>query len=189
MSKVGFKSTSYLKSDSFLVGNAAFSPNSYESIQTVTVGTAQSTITFSSIPATFTHLQIRAMSLNSSSGTDIRIRFNSDTGSNYRTHYLYGQGSSAVSGGGASTYITMGLTSLSSGNPEVLVTDILDYTSTTKNKTIRSLTGVDDNGSGYLVLYTGLWFNTPAAITQIDLSANTGNFNQYSSFALYGIKG
>ena len=167
------------------------STNSYESIATTTVGSGGSgTITFSSIPSGYEHLQIRAMNLGSASGTDVRIRFNSDTGSNYRTHYLYGQGSSAVAGAsGATTYATIALTSLSTDKPSVLVTDILDYRSTSKNKTIRSLTGMDDNGSGYILLYSGLWFATPAAITQIDITPNSGNFNQYSSFALYGIKG
>ena len=172
-------------------GAPPVAPNSYESIATVSVGSGGSgTITFSSIPSGYEHLQIRAINLGSASGTDVRIRFNSDTGSNYRTHYLYGQGSSAVAGAsGATTYATIALTSLSTDKPSVLVTDILDYRSTSKNKTIRSLTGMDNNGSGYILLYSGLWFATPAAITQIDITPNSGNFNQYSSFALYGIKG
>jgi hypothetical protein len=67
-----------------------------------------------------------------------------------------------------------------------LVIDILDYTNTNKNTTIRSLGGYDANGSGYLQLESMLWNNT-AAINQIVLG--TGGWAQYSSFALYGIKG
>jgi hypothetical protein len=71
------------------------------------------------------------------------------------------------------------------------VVDILDYASTSKNKTIRTLSGADINGAGGdLRLSSGLWFATPAAITSITLYANGGSsdFAQYSSFALYGIK-
>jgi hypothetical protein len=165
------------------------STSSFESIATVTVGSGgSSTVTFSSIPSTYKHLQIRSLNLCSVGADDIRIRFNSDSGSNYRHHYLYGSGSSAVAGGAAATYAAIGLTSLSTTSPTAFVTDILDYTSTSKNKTTRSLCGTDNNGSGYVLLYSGLWFATPAAITQIDISPNSGTFNQYSSFALYGIK-
>jgi hypothetical protein len=68
------------------------------------------------------------------------------------------------------------------------VFDLLDYTNTSKYKTTRSLTGHDKNGSGLIVLYSGLWLNT-AAVTSITVLPNTGNFNQYTSAALYGIKG
>ena len=171
-------------------GAPPVAPNSYESIATVSVGSGGSgTITFSSIPSGYEHLQIRAINLGSASGTDVRIRFNSDTGSNYRTHFIYGDGSTVAAGTSSTTYSTIALTSLTTSNPSAFVTDILDYTSTAKNKTVRSLMGNDSNGSGYAVLYSGLWFATPAAITQIDITPNSGNFNQYSSFALYGIKG
>jgi hypothetical protein len=64
----------------------------------------------------------------------------------------------------------------------------LDYTNTNKNKTARSLWGYDANGSGYVGLYSGLWRNT-SAINRIDYVPASGTFPQYSSFALYGIKG
>ena len=162
---------------------------SYESIATVTVGSGgSSTITFSSIPSTYKHLQIRGINLSSSSLTDVRLRFNSDSGSNYKYHLLYGDGSSAAAGAYSATYITMALGSIGTDKPSVSVTDILDYGSTSKTKTIRLLNGTDGNGSGYIVLYSGLWYATPAAITQIDISPNSGTFNQYTQYALYGIK-
>jgi hypothetical protein len=68
-------------------------------------------------------------------------------------------------------------------------TDFLDYTSTTKNKTIRSLLGQDNNGSGYIQFQSDLWINT-AAITSLTILSTGGDYiNQYSQFALYGIKG
>jgi hypothetical protein len=67
--------------------------------------------------------------------------------------------------------------------------DILDYANTSKNKTIRMLSGNDRNGSGDIILISGLWAST-SAINQIDLRLESAaNFAQYSQFALYGIKG
>jgi hypothetical protein len=71
----------------------------------------------------------------------------------------------------------------------VAVCDILDYTNTNKYKTVRSLSGHDQNGSGYVTLMSGSWRNT-AAITSITILRDSGgaNLTQYSQFALYGIK-
>jgi hypothetical protein len=69
------------------------------------------------------------------------------------------------------------------------IVDILDYTSTNKNKTIRCLCGFDANGSGNLGLVSGLWRNSGSAITSLELFPQSGVIAQYSSFALYGIKG
>jgi hypothetical protein len=68
------------------------------------------------------------------------------------------------------------------------VIDILDYADTNKYKTCRLLGGQDLNGGGRVYSMSSNWQKT-AAITQIDLSFETGNCMQYSSFALYGIKG
>jgi len=70
----------------------------------------------------------------------------------------------------------------------VSVIDILDYANTSKNKTIRALDGMDANGSGQVILNSGLWINT-AAITSVTLQASASSFTTASHFALYGIKG
>ena len=165
--------------------------NSYESIATVTVGAGgSSSIVFSSIPSTFKHLQVRALTANSSSkNSAIKFYYNSDTtDANYRNHYLFGSGSSTGAGTDGNT-AAMGV----SGNamttgPAAWVVDILDYTNTNKNTTLRSLNGYDDNGSGYVWFGSTLWLNT-AAVTSLTLNATAASFNQYSQFALYGIKG
>lgn len=162
----------------------------YDSIATTTVGSGgASSVTFSSIPSTYTHLQIRYS--GNAGSNDIFFRLNGDTGSNYIRHYLYGGGGSAAAGASlAQTSGSLGYgpvtadTNILGGS----VFDLLDYTNTNKYKTTRSLTGFDSNGSGLLVLYSGLWLNT-AAVTSITVLPNTGNFNQYTSVALYGIKG
>lgn len=163
---------------------------SYESIATVTVGSGgSSSITFSSIPQTYTHLQIRGIARRSSINDNTIVRFNSDNGTNYATHYLLGSGSSASAGAESSvTRIYVDVLTASASSYAASVLDILDYGNTNKYKTTRSLAGIDLNGSGTMFFSSGLWMNTNA-ISTIVLSLATGNsFEQYSQFALYGIK-
>lgn len=168
---------------------------SYESIQTVTVGAGgASSVSFTSIPSTYKHLQIRGIARANANIAGALIRFNGDTTSNYVFHELNGNGTAASAS--ASTTQTSALGSYitpSTATASIFsgfVIDILDYSSTNKNKTIRTLSGYDNNGSGLVGLTSGLWYATPASITQIDILAQSSNsFVQYSTFALYGIKG
>jgi hypothetical protein len=172
-------------------GGAAAAANSYESIATVTVGSGgASSVTFSSIPSTYTHLQIRYIARNSSLSSNTILTFNSDTTANYSTHYLLGNGASASAGAEvSSTYIYTDILSQTSTSFAPTVVDILDYANTNKNKTVRSLSGLDMNGSGTVWIASGAWRNT-AAVSSIRLVIGAGfNFAEYSSFALYGIKG
>lgn len=170
--------------------------NSYESIYSTDVGSGgTSSVVFSSIPSTFKHLQVRAIVRSTNTGTDAntRLRFNGDTGSNYRFHYLTGSGSGTPTSGdsGAASFAYAGLASGASSTAGVMgvqVIDILDYASTSKYKTVRSLNGVDNNGSGFIELDSSLWMST-SAINSLTLFFTTGNLAQYSSIALYGIKG
>ena len=127
------------------------------------------------------------MTLTGTATNDLRMRFNSDTAGNYAWHQLQGGGTSVVSGGNtAQTYIATGVVGGTS-NPSSGVVDILDYSDTNKYKTARTLAGIDQNGSGIIMFWSGLWQNTNA-ITRIDFDTNSGNFNQYTSIALYGVK-
>jgi len=166
-------------------------PPSFESIATVNVGSGGSSdITFSSIPSTYTHLQIRSFARLNSGSQGCTIRINGDTTTtNYYRHALEGDGASIYAYQGNVFPLFAAAVSTTSVFSAAIV-DILDYTSTNKNKTIRSLYGVDVNGSGGgVALYSGFRNNT-AAVTQIDLKPNfSGVFSEYSSFALYGIKG
>ncbi len=173
---------------SFSSGVAA-STNSYESIATTTVGSGGTTsITFSSIPSTYTHLQIRCLTGTSNPSSSMTINFNSDnTNANYRNHWLYGDGSSTGAGtDGNFSYIGVQGSGATTGMAAHII-DILDYTNTNKYTTLRNLTGYDNNGSGYVWYSSLLWMNT-AAINNIVITRNTSNFVQYSSFALYGVK-
>ena len=180
------------KYDDMLVGNAAYIPSNFYSIATQTVGAGgASSVTFNSIPSTYTHLQIRGIVREASGGFDQAfMQLNSDTGSNYATHNLNGNGSAAGAGATAST-TSMSVAAIPGSNQTAsifgaTVIDILDYANTNKYKTVRSLSGTDNNGSGYAWFASGLWQNT-SAVTNITIFS-TYNFVQYSQFALYGIK-
>jgi hypothetical protein len=167
--------------------------NSYESIATVTVGSGgTANVEFTSIPATYTHLQVRG--IGRGSFTDLTMRFNSDTGNNYSSHRLYGTGSSVGtdgedSSGAYGTYILYAARLSSAASVFCAnIIDIFDYANTDKYTTSRSLYGFDENGSGNIFLASGNWRNTNA-ITTIRLTPNSGTIAQYSQFALYGIKG
>lgn len=187
----GFKSLT--RYTNMLAGN--FIPwepaGAYESIATVTVGSGgASSITFSSIPSTYTHLQLRGI-FNSATQPQALLRFNSDSGSNYSYHQIEGNGSSAVAGAGTSTtsiiHFINGMESTTTAGNAFIV-DVLDYANTNKNKTTRALTGCDKNGSGQMFLVSGNWRST-SAITDISITTNAGTFAQYSQVALYGIRG
>lgn len=182
---------------SMLAGNAGFLPTSFESIATVTVGSGgASTITFSSIPGTYTHLQIRGIMRDTfSGGTGIgqcTIIVNSDSASNYAFHWLQGDGSTASAFGYANRNDgwfagAMPKDADTASSYGVMVSDILDYANTNKFKTYRDLSGVDLNGSGKVFFQSGLWRST-SAITSLTIYPNISNFKQYTTFALYGIK-
>jgi len=165
----------------------------FESIASFTVdATADLTVTFSSIPSTYKHLQLRAIALSNSDSVPVLLRFNSDNGSNYSWHALHGQGS--VAGASAGTSASSIITTLNANRglnasySWAYIIDILDYADTNKFKTVRALHGADYNGSGEVNLTSGNWRNTNA-ISTITMSMASSGFNQYSSFALYGIKG
>ena len=182
---------------SMLAGNTAYIPPSFESIATATGDGTATTLTFSSIPATFQHLQIRGIARRAS-GTgiaDISIRLNSDTGSNYAYHYLQGNGSTVSASGSASQTSILWSHILPGTNQTAScygagIADIHDYASTTKNKTLRLISGFHSNAGSTVDrvnLSSGLWMDT-SAITSVSLiSANA--FDTSSTFALYGIKG
>jgi hypothetical protein len=175
-----------------------FAPSgAYDSIATVTATGSETSINFTSIPSTYTHLQVRVIA-RQSSGTltvpALKMRFNGDaTGANYTYHILSGNGTAASSSG----FTAMGEIQLYAfaGNSSTAsmfgagVTDILDYASTSKNKTVRSIGGTDQNGSGLSQFISNGWLQT-TAISSIEIyGSQTNSFASGSSFALYGVKG
>ena len=194
----GFKSLN--RYYDMLAGNTTWNPwepaGAYESIATTTVGSGgAASVTFSGIPSTYTHLQVRCLIRSSVAGSEdsVVMRFNGDSASNYSYHFLFGNGSSANASATTSAsfiypYAVPGATFLSNAFG-VQVTDILDYANTTKNKTTRTLAGYDDNSTGgRIALTSGAWYNT-SAVTSIAITAGSANIAQFSSISLYGIRG
>ena len=181
-----------------ILASAGAVRNSYESIATYALATTTASVTFSVIPSTYKHLQIRYIARQNVTGADrgaMEMQFNSDTGANYSYHLLFGDGSSASALAYTSTdSIYTGLSDITTASTSanifgVGVIDILDYQNTNKYKTTRSLSGQDQNStSGRLFFTSGSWRST-SAISSITLYPEAGSFVQYSHLALYGIKG
>ena len=182
------------KSGSLLVGNTPFELGEFDSIQTVTVGSGgAASISFTSIPNTYTHLQIRLLARSTAANVagGVTLQFNGDTtGSNYYSHYIQADGSSVAAGPNANASIHYDISG-ANANTSVfgaMIFDVLDYANTNKNKTSRVLGGIDNNGSGRMNLTSGLWRST-SAITSIALAPFSGSFAQHTTAALYGIRG
>jgi hypothetical protein len=161
--------------------------------QTIGAG-GSSGVTFSAIPQTFTHLQIRVFGRGTTSfsaGLSAYFQLNGDgTGSNYAVHGLFGDGSSAFSSNATNAgtmSIQQALADSSAGANifGVAIFDLLDYTNANKNKTARIIGGCDRSGSGRAILQSALYTPT-SAITQIIVGTD-GNFVQGSRIDLYGI--
>lgn len=178
--------------DSLLAGNAAYDPGAFVSIATAAGG--GTTVSFTGIPSTYKHLQLRVLAQdNAATVGNLILQLNTDTGTNYTRHFITADGSTvAASGSTSQSSIIAGQiygNSPSSSIYGMAIWDIHDYASTTQNKTVRAIGGYDANGSGNLRLTSGLWLNT-AAVTSIELKNSSGNaFSSGSVFSLYGIKG
>jgi hypothetical protein len=174
-----------------------FAPSgAYDSIASTTVGSGgTASVTFSSIPSTYTHLQVRILGKSGYTGgtgpDNFDIRFNSDsTQTNYYRHMLYGTGS-AVNAGSGNDNVVIATISTSGDNADTyggVVIDVLDYANVNKYKTTRYLGGVDmNNTSGHISFGSVLWKNTSAISTLYVAPGNA--WAQDTHVALYGIKG
>lgn len=161
-------------------------PATYEPIATQNGTGSSATVTFSSIPSTYTDIVLVANPVFTTDA-NINIRINGDTGSNYSDTYLRGNGSTASSSRDTSqTLIYFSGTSVgvTSANRDNGIAHFMNYANTTTYKTVLHRY----NQVGQMVLAeVGLWRNT-AAITSISVIATAGNFDALSTFTLYGIK-
>ena len=187
--------TNYAKYSSMLAGNAPFSASAYDLLETTTLSSSASGVTFSgldTLAAGYAHLQIRAVVRGVQSGTaTLKANLNGDTGSNYSYHRLEGNGSSVSSaGGGSISFLSLGKVPGTSDSSEVFapaIIDILNFSSTSQNTTARALSGnVGDVNN--IALKSGLWVNT-AAVTSISFANSSGDMVAGTRFSLYGIKG
>jgi len=160
-------------------------PSTYTPIATTTLGSATPTVTFSSISGTYTDLILVFTGSNATSNNGLRLRFNSDSGTNYSSTYVYGNGSSAASSVGANT--TGGQIAVDINSTQATsIAHIMNYSNTTTYKTFL---GRGSSSGTYADANVSLWRNT-AAITSVTvlLGGGTSNFSVGSTFTLYGVK-
>lgn len=157
----------------------------YEAIATYTIGTAQSSYTFTSIPSTFTDIILVTSIQATSSGQGLYLQFNGDTGSNYSYTYFRGNGSTTTSGGATNSDLCL-LSTIS----EPPTTGFANYIAQLQNyagSTYKtSLVRANAAGAG-LAAIVNLWRST-SAINQVKIFTSVGNLNTGSTFTLYGIR-
>jgi hypothetical protein len=175
--------------------------SSYESIATLTAAGGETSLTFSSIPATYQHLQIRGIGRLSGTSEGYGYSYIHFNGGPQATHNLRVHGTSVGAGGATSAYYeipnAMAPSNAPTGTYGALIIDIHDYASTTKLKTARGFSGYNTNGAA-LTYYHGVGLSSALA-TGLGTSALTsvaitsGPFGETfvagSTYALYGIKG
>ena len=159
-------------------------PATYQPIASQTLGSNASSVTFSSIAADWTDLVLVA-ALQASSTVYTSLRFNGDTGNNYSSTYVFGNGSTASSSRQSNTSVIAGFGSNNSGNPVPFALNVFNYANTNVYKTTLS---TNANVGGDFGKTVGLWRST-AAITSLTLITSTANsWAAGSTFSLYGIK-
>jgi len=164
-------------------------PITYEPIATTTLSTTQTTITFSSIAGTYTDIVFVASLKMANNTYQPILRFNSDTGNNYSSTTVYGDGTSAGSARHTSQngiYANPGAGIGTAGNFNPWIINIQNYSNATTYKTTIARF---NNSLSVVNAGVGLWRNT-AAITTVTLTAESGSgdFQSGSTFTLYGIK-
>ena len=176
-----------------ILASSGGAAGAFDLLETTVLSSSQSEIVFSNIPQNYKHLQVRYLLRSDAATTNlgnIGLTFNSDTGNNYSTHTLNGTGSSVTSSAETSA-ARINIRDTIAGNSNTSgifgsgVIDILDYSATTKNSTIRALAG----GLGVetdILLASGAWYNTNAitSLRIVDLSA--ANFVAGSRVSIYG---
>jgi hypothetical protein len=155
--------------------------STYTPISTTTLGTATTTVSFSSIPSTYTDLIL----ICNPTGIDTAFRiynFNGDTGSNYSYTYLTGNGTSASSGRDTTAKIFIGYGG-STTTPMTCIVNFANYSNTTTYKTTLAR---GSSSTQWVSASVGLWRNT-AAISSFTIISDSTNFSVGSTFTLYGI--
>lgn len=164
-------------------------PATFEPIATTLLTSATNTITFSSIPATYTDLYIVFSSLSDTNNTQ-RIRFNGDTAANYWLRYFYGTYAGSVDGSTTnadSIYTISAITGASTTKPGTAVVHVLNYRRTDRLKTVLQTFGQAATSSvGDATFLVATWNNTNA-INSISFTRTGGNYNAGTTATIYGI--
>ena len=174
----------FQKYSSMLAGNDPFSPSAYDLLETQVLASSAASVSFTgldTLAAGYQHLQIRMVTQTAASGGyNATVRLNGDTGSNYAGHQLVGLSGTMYSFSQVSTSSPTFRTSEDYPNPNII--DILDFSNTSKNTTIREFTG-----SGTTIWLRSILWNNTSAVTSISMTP-TGDFITGSRFSIYGTK-
>lgn len=164
--------------------------NTFVKIASVTVGSGGAAdITFSSIPSTYTDLKIVYSTRCTADNVNTTFTLNGST-SNFSFRQIYGSGTTTASNSSASNVSSGPITNSSAYTASIFSNGEVYFPNyTSSNNKSFSIDGVTENNAAlsYQHFIAGLWSNT-AAITSIKLAPNSGNFAQYSTATLYGIK-
>ena len=180
----------------FLAASGALAGD-YELIGTTVIASSGTTsaVTFdvSALASKYKHLQLRWVISTGANNQSVFMRFNGDTGSNYAAHWVTSQGTTITNGSQLNTgaaFIGGIYNGTSATYPMSGITDVLDFASTTKNKTVRSISGVNATGttSTEMALNSHFW-NSTAAVTAVNWAIGGSTLNAGSRVSLYGIRG
>jgi len=156
----------------------------YKALATVTLSSSASSVTFSSIPATYRDLVLVANG-SETSGTSMSVRVNGDSGSNYSTVFMRGTNTDTAQSQSFANETEGYVIVAAPGNNFTVNLSIMDYSATDKHKTMLSRSGY---GAATLTeADANRWANT-AAITSVQIIDNSGTFNSGCTFSLYGIE-
>jgi hypothetical protein len=152
----------------------------YTPLATVTLGSSASSVTFSSIPATYRDLIFIIDGNLVSSSDNVTVRYNGDSGSNYSSVEMSGNGSTTFSGTQSGTQASVGAAYTNRGTN---IIQVMDYTSTDKHKTGISRFSTAGNAVG---AFASRWANT-AAVTSVRIGLTAQSFATGTTFSLYGV--
>jgi hypothetical protein len=158
----------------------------YTPLANITLGSAASSITFGSIPATYRDLIIVFVG-TASATSEGRMRLNGDTGTNYSYQYMNGNGSTATGNAvSGNNFLRTGTNARATTTSALQMNiNIMDYSATNKHKTTINRADATVSGTGAEAV-AGRWANT-AAVTSVTIFTSTGNWSIGTTVALYGI--
>lgn len=163
----------------------------YPIASTVLTNNLSGVVTFTNLPQNFTHLQARWFMRTTGSATYEGVYFNGDAGANnYYVHGIYGDGSAAAFSTATNNQATVVPATMPNSATTAnvfgsITCDIFDYSSTSKNKTVKWTWGYDGNGVGMVGVSSAVWLNT-SAINRLDFNAGNA-FAAGTRIDIYGI--
>ena len=160
-------------------------PSTYTPIATQTLGSAAASVTFSSIPSTYTDLICLINGSTVTTSAYIYAQYNNDTSTNYSWTSLIGDGSGVASQRGSTTSVIR-LSSNANGSTANWIMNVMNYSNATTYKTSVSRFGFGGSPGG-AETFVGLWRST-SAVNRIDFASSSGNIAAGSTFTLYGVK-